>query len=324
MQRSLTYVVTLAFLALAGCDGDSGPTDGNGNLEPTSMVAVSGGNQRIIVDGTLMQPFVVEVRDQNGDGLAGVTVEWAVTAGGGTLSASSSTTGSDGRASVTLTAGSSEGTSTVTASVAEVSTSVAFTATAVAPAMISINSGNNQTARTGVPLADPLSVTVTASDAGPVPGATVDWMVTTGGGSLEQASTTTGINGMASNDLTLGSAVGTHTVEASVGASLTTEFTADATDPVTVTVDMEGIAFVSSDGDDVVTIQLGDGVRWVNQDGVEHTATSNSTPAGGASFDSDLLSTGGEFTFVPDTRGEWIYFCEVHPTRMAGARIIVQ
>jgi adhesin/invasin len=330
MQRLTTFLLAGAVVAGAACSSSSEPTNGNGNgnggdLVPTSIVAVSGDNQRIVVGGMLMEPLVVEVRDQNGDGISGVTVEWAVTAGGGSLSASSSTSGSDGRTSVTLTAGSSEGTNTVTATVSGLTGSpISFDAAAVAPATITIDAGNNQSARTSQPLANPLVVEVTAGDAGPVPGATVDWMVTGGGGSLSSASSTTDASGLASNQLTLGSGVGANTVEAAAAPSVTANFTADATQPVMVTVDMSGIAFVAPGGGDDITIQLGDTVQWVNQDGVQHTATSQSVPTGGSSFDSGLLSQGGSFTFVPDARGEWVYFCEVHPAQMADARITVQ
>lgn len=333
MQRLLTCALASAVLAAAACSSSSEPTNGNGNgngngtdLVPTSIVAVSGDNQRIVVGGTLMAPLVVEVRDQNGDGISGVTVDWAVTAGGGSLSASSSTSGADGRTSVVLTVGNSEATNTVTATVTGLTGSpVSFDAAGVAPAAITIDGGNNQSARTSQPLASALVVEVTASDAGPVPGATVDWSVTGGGGSLAASSTTADADGIASNQLTLGSGVGANTVQASAGASITADFDANATQPIMVTVDMSGTAFVAPGGGDDITILLGDTVQWVNQDaGIQHTATSTSTPSGGSSFDSGLLSQGESYTVVPDARGEWVYHCEVHPVQMADARITVQ
>ena len=87
---------------------------------------------------------------------------------------------------------------------------------------------------------------------------------------------------------------------------------------------MQGIAFVAPGGGDDVTISLGESVRWVNLDGVTHTATSTSEPPGGSTFDSGILGNGGEFTFTPNVIGTWVYFCEVHPGTMRGATITVQ
>ena len=72
-------------------------------LVATTVVEISGDDQSAQVSSALDNPFVVEVRDQNGDGLSGVTVTFAVTAGGGTLSASSVTTDVSGQAESTLT-----------------------------------------------------------------------------------------------------------------------------------------------------------------------------------------------------------------------------
>ncbi len=95
--------------------------------------------------------------------------------------------------------------------------------------------------------------------------------------------------------------------------------------PVTVMVDMMNIAFVAPGGGDQVTILLGDAVQWTNQDsGINHTATSNTMPAGGASFDSGFLSMCQLFTFTPGVQGTWVYRCNVHPAIMVDAEIIVQ
>ena len=76
-----------------------------------------------------LSPFVVSVLDQNGSAFAGAVVTFSVTAGGGTLSATTATTDASGRARSTLTLGNDAGTNTVTATVAGLGT-VTFTATA--------------------------------------------------------------------------------------------------------------------------------------------------------------------------------------------------
>ncbi len=79
-------------------------------------------------------PLVVEVLDEDDDVVSGVTVTFSVTAGGGSLSSTSVTTNSRGRAQTDLTLGDDPGRNTVRASVSGVSDRVTFTATAEDPA----------------------------------------------------------------------------------------------------------------------------------------------------------------------------------------------
>ena len=98
---------------------------------PRRLTRVSGRRQQGPAGTTLAEPFVVLVRDQHGAPLAGATVTFLVTAGGGTLSATTATTDADGRAATTLTLGSQSGTNTVEATAAGLEP-VMFTATAEA------------------------------------------------------------------------------------------------------------------------------------------------------------------------------------------------
>lgn len=92
----------------------------------------------------------------------------------------------------------------------------------------------------------------------------------------------------------------------------------------TVTVNMQGSAFVGPGGTDAIVVNLGDTVRWVNNDGVAHNATSTAVPAGGNTFASGNLGTGASFQFVPNVTGTWTYRCSIHPATMSGATIVVQ
>ena len=83
----------------------------------TTLSKISGDNQQGPPGEALANPFVVEVQDQNGNPLQGTTVTFAVTAGGGTLTATTPTTDANGQAQTTLTLGSTLGTNTVQASV---------------------------------------------------------------------------------------------------------------------------------------------------------------------------------------------------------------
>ncbi|UCC84584.1 MAG: Ig-like domain-containing protein [Gemmatimonadota bacterium] len=193
-------------------------------------------------------------------------------------------------------------------------------------AAIEVFSGDAQSEPRGSELGQALVVKVTDDQDDPVSGATVVWTVSSGGGVLSASSSQTNSRGEASVNFMLSFLPGQSTVTARVnGVAQEASFTAIASDegPITVTVDMSGIAFRAPLGGDDITIKLGDTVRWVNRDGVAHTATSNSTPAGGASFDSGLLGNSGSFSFTPAVAGTWIYFCEVHPAQMRDARITV-
>ena len=98
---------------------------------PFAMEIVSGLDQQRPAGTALAEPFVVVVLDQNGDPVAGATVVFTVTAGGGELSVATVTTDENGRATTTLTLGSQPGANTVVASVADLDP-VTYTATGTA------------------------------------------------------------------------------------------------------------------------------------------------------------------------------------------------
>ena len=87
---------------------------------------VLGDNQTSVSGAVLSHPFVIEVRDENGSVLEGISVTFTVTAGGGTLSVTLTTTDSNGRAESTLTLGPNLGTNTVSVSAAGIESTLAF------------------------------------------------------------------------------------------------------------------------------------------------------------------------------------------------------
>ena len=94
---------------------------------PTTLLNVSGTHG---VAGTAI-PLVVEVQDEKGVGFSGVPVTFAITTGGGHLSALTAITNITGRARTTLTLGRTPGKNTVRVSAAEVPQPVRFTITAI-------------------------------------------------------------------------------------------------------------------------------------------------------------------------------------------------
>ncbi|MCY3734967.1 MAG: Ig-like domain-containing protein [Gemmatimonadaceae bacterium] len=96
---------------------------------PQVLNAIGGEEQEGLLGSSLVDPFVVEVRDQYGKTLEGAEVAFAITAGSGALSAALDTTDASGRATTTLTLGEEIGTYTVVATVADLEP-LTFTATA--------------------------------------------------------------------------------------------------------------------------------------------------------------------------------------------------
>jgi plastocyanin len=71
-----------------------------------------------------------------------------------------------------------------------------------------------------------------------------------------------------------------------------------------VRIAIENFVFAPSE----ITIAPGTKVTWVNKDEAPHTATSVDKK-----FNSGGLDTGDTFTFVFNEKGEYPYFCALHP-----------
>ncbi|MBX7118120.1 MAG: Ig-like domain-containing protein [Gemmatimonadaceae bacterium] len=98
----------------------------------SQLVRVSGDGQSGTVLTALAAPFVVRATDAFGNGVAGVSVTWALTAGAGVVAAPGTTTDATGQASTGFTLATTPGASTVAATAAGLTGSpVTFSATAV-------------------------------------------------------------------------------------------------------------------------------------------------------------------------------------------------
>jgi subtilisin family serine protease len=82
---------------------------------PAALAAPSGGGQTAPAGTVLSSPLGVRVVDSHGNGVAGVTVQWSIARGGGSLSAPSSVSGPDGSATMQWTLGRFAGPHAVTA-----------------------------------------------------------------------------------------------------------------------------------------------------------------------------------------------------------------
>ncbi|MFL5501750.1 MAG: hypothetical protein ACJ79Q_11000 [Gemmatimonadaceae bacterium] len=101
--------------------------------------------------------------------------------------------------------------------------------TAQGAAHLEVASGNNQSAVINAGVPSPLAVLVTNVDGAPVADVHVAWTVLTGGGTLSGTSVATNADGISSVGWTLGGAVGSQSVRASVaGLSYPVVFVANA------------------------------------------------------------------------------------------------
>ncbi|MDE0297677.1 MAG: leucine-rich repeat domain-containing protein [Candidatus Poribacteria bacterium] len=184
---------------------------------PHRIRIVSGNDQGGLPGTALDKPFVVKVLDERGTAFEGVPVTFTVTAGGGTLSVTNTTTDANGRAESVLTLGPNPGTNTVTVSVAGIQEGQTFTAEGIqTPKPFWIIFGDKQQGVIGEALANPFMVEVRDQSGEPLPGAQVKFYVTAGGGTLSATSVTTNSNGRAESILTLGPNPGRNTVSVSV------------------------------------------------------------------------------------------------------------
>ena len=235
--------------AWAAC-GEGG-TNPNPNPAPFSIAVASGNNQTAVAGGVLPQPLVARVADAADQDLPDITVGWEVTAGGGTLSTSTSDTDTAGNAQVTYLLGPAAGPNRVRATVEGSSLTVQFTAAATAPpvggtpAELLLVSGNNQSAAASSALAQPLVARVVDAGGQPLAGISVSWTVTAGGGTLTQATVTSDAQGQASNGYQTGPTPGAESITAAVASnpSLTLTFN------VTVTTAAGGAPSSPSAGD---------------------------------------------------------------------------
>ena len=203
-------------MAIAEVQGEQTFT-ADGVRIPTSLEIISGGDQQGQRGAALEKPFVVEVRDKFDNPLPDVQVMFSVASGGGTLSATTPITDSNGRVESTLTLGPNPGTNTVTVSVTGIQEERTFNAEGIRiPKAFWIIFGIDQQGLVGEALANPFIVEVRDQSGEPMSGAQVMFSITAGGGTLSTTGAVTDNNGRAESILTLGPDPGTNTVTVSV------------------------------------------------------------------------------------------------------------
>jgi hypothetical protein len=225
------WALLLGLLA-AGCTGELV----GGGQTPAKVLVVSGDMQFATVGKELAQPLVVRVVDDRNRPVKNQLVNFVVTAGGGSVFAGSSITNAQGEARERWTLGTVAGdTQRVEARAVDPATGQALVfavfravGTPDVPAAVSAAGASSFTGLASLPLADSVGVFVRDVYGNAVPGQTVAWTVKQGGGSVSPASSVTGANGVARAQWTLGPQYqGVQVLEAAVGLTLSTQFTAN-------------------------------------------------------------------------------------------------
>ena len=197
----------------------------------TQLVTTAGDLQSALVGTAVATDPTVRAQDQFGNAVAGASITFGVTGGGGSVSGGSQLTNAAGTATVgSWTLGTTVGSNALQASMAGV-TPATFTATGTAGTATSIVklAGDLQTGTVNVAVGTAPRVKLVDQFGNPVAGASVTFAVASGGGGVTGATQTTDAAGIATlGSWTLGTATGPNSVTATAGA-LSTTFGATAT-----------------------------------------------------------------------------------------------
>ena len=213
----LSALVAVGLPLVFACSDDNLTLPSEG--APAHIEIVSGNGQQARVSSPL-DSLIVKVSDSQRRPVAGVTVDFVLVEDqGGSLSPASAVTDGEGLAGTRITLGPRVGTLTGEARVHQVEgVAVGFSANAV-PAdanVLTLVSGNDQSAPVGTELPDSLVVAVTDGFGNPVSGVTVTWEAP-GGGTVSEASTVTGDDGQTFVTRTLGPTAGDQQTVATAG-----------------------------------------------------------------------------------------------------------
>ena len=249
-----------------------------------SNILIISGNSQVAKVNSPLQPFVVQVNDQTGAAMSGVTVTFSPV-GGGNLSSTSDRTDASGRADTTFTLGSTASTYSVRASAVGVTFSQTFTAIAQAPVLsqLQLRGESSRSVYVGTRMRDPLTVRVLDTDSDPVENIQVTFTVVSGG-----TGTATPLTQSDQSD-TDGSATayftptgaGTIMIDASAAGLTPTRFTLTATLPPS--------KIVKISGDD----QAGGPGKKLAEAFVVEIQDTNSDPISGITVTFDVTSGGG-------------------------------
>lgn len=230
MRRRVQLGIFVGAAALAAC----GETTANVALGAGRVTSITPTGLTGVAGSALATPIEVRVLASDEQPLAGATVNFSVSAGGGSVSPASAVSDGNGVARTTLTLGRTAGTNTVTASVGGATTAVSVAGTAGRAATVSGVAGEAQSGVAGNALAISPAVRVNDANGNAVEGVAVTFAVQSGGGRVTNSVRTTTSGGIATvGSWILGNTAGAQTLAALVADGGVTNnpviFTATAT-----------------------------------------------------------------------------------------------
>ncbi len=209
---------------------------------PGSTEKIQGDAQTGAAATALPDSIVVRIVDAFGNPVAGQTVNFAVSAGGGSASPASADSDAGGRAATQWTLGSGLGANTLQATVAGL-TPATFNATSVTgpPTSLTKEAGDNQFAQVSTAVAIPPAVKISDAGGNPVADVEVSFAVASGGGSITGELAMTDAAGLAAvGSWTVGPNPGTNELTATVSGLAALTFTATGTtDAVAANIEKE-------------------------------------------------------------------------------------
>ncbi len=200
---------------------------------PVEPVIVSGNFQSATHSTMLAQPVQVRVVDRLGTAMPGLTVNFAVTLGGGSVGTPSIVSDAAGLASTTWTLGSNtaiqqRATAAVTGAPATLISATALAGPATQMIRAPGNTADGQIGTIAQPVQVRPAVEVRDAIGNRVVGATVTFSVGAGGGSVVGGAAVTDNSGIATvGSWTLGASAGVNTLNATLGALTPVTFTAN-------------------------------------------------------------------------------------------------
>ncbi len=187
--------------------------------QPAAIAVVKGDGQTGVAGGILPDSLTVKITDATNRPVAQIRVAFTPDAGGGRTQPDTAVTDNNGTAATLWVLGTQSGSHKVQANAvgsAQIVASFTATVSAGTPAKLQLVSGDAQTAPAGAPLSSPLVVKATDAQGNPVAGIVLSWSVT-GGGTANPVTATTGADGTASTQRTLGPVAGPQSTVANAG-----------------------------------------------------------------------------------------------------------
>ncbi len=212
-----TYLLAVLFTAIPTLLAFPGCTAAVETPTAARLSIVQGHLQNAAAGTLLPTPIVIRVLGTDGSPVEKVPVSFNVLAGGGSVDPGTAMSDANGEVKARWTLGPASQVQTITGSAPGVDP-VTISALGVLPSDLVVAQGNNQSAKISAALPVQIVLRVTGGANVPMPGQTVAFAITAGGGSISPQSAITNALGEVSVRWTMGPQGGLQTATASAGS----------------------------------------------------------------------------------------------------------